>query len=154
MKERKWSHSVVSDSLWPPWTVASRLLHPWDFPGNNTGLGYHFLLQEEIFLTQGLNLDLPHCKQMLYRLSHQGSLMTEEIIGIPRWHSGKESVCQCRKLEIQGFTPWVRKIPLEEEMATHSSILAWKIPWTEESGGLLSMGSQRVEHSWVNIHSQ
>ena len=36
--------------------------------------------------------------------------------------------------------------PLEEEMATHSSILAWKIPWTEEPGGLESMGLQRVEH--------
>ena len=34
--------------------------------------------------------------------------------------------------------------PLEKEMATHSSILAWKIPWTEEPGGLQSMGSQRV----------
>ena len=34
--------------------------------------------------------------------------------------------------------------PLEEEMATHSSILAWEIPWTEESGGRQSMGSQRV----------
>jgi len=34
--------------------------------------------------------------------------------------------------------------PLEEEMATHSSTLAWKIPWTEESGGLQFMGSQRV----------
>ena len=36
--------------------------------------------------------------------------------------------------------------PLEKEMATHSSILAWKIPWTEENGWLLSMGSQRVGH--------
>ena len=34
--------------------------------------------------------------------------------------------------------------PLEKEMATHSSILAWEIPWTEEPGGLQSMGSQRV----------
>ena len=37
--------------------------------------------------------------------------------------------------------------PLEKEMATHSSTLAWKIPWTEGSGGLQSMGSQRVGHS-------
>ena len=37
--------------------------------------------------------------------------------------------------------------PLEEEMATHSSILAWKIPWTEEPGRLQSMGSQRVGHN-------
>ena len=36
--------------------------------------------------------------------------------------------------------------PLEKAMATHSSILAWRIPWTEESGGLQPMGSQRVEH--------
>ena len=39
--------------------------------------------------------------------------------------------------------------PLEKEMATHSSILAWKIPWTEEPGRLQSMGSQRVGHDWV-----
>ena len=43
---------------------------------------------------------------------------------------------------------WVRSLgwedPLEKEMATHSSILAWKISWTEEPGGLQSMGSQRV----------
>ena len=38
-----------------------------------------------------------------------------------------------------------REDPLEKEMATHSSTLAWKIPWTEESGGLQSMGSQRVD---------
>ena len=36
--------------------------------------------------------------------------------------------------------------PMEKEMATHSSILAWRIPWTEEFGGLQSMGSERVRH--------
>ena len=45
--------------------------------------------------------------------------------------------------------PWVQD-PLEEEMATHSSILAWKkIPWTEESGGLQSTGLQKVRHNRV-----
>ena len=39
-----------------------------------------------------------------------------------------------------------REDPLEEEMETHFSILAWKIPWTEEPGGLQSMGLQRVGH--------
>ena len=43
--------------------------------------------------------------------------------------------------------------PLEEEMATCSSILAWRIPWTEEPGGLQSMWSQRVRHNWLNTHS-
>ena len=45
---------------------------------------------------------------------------------------------------------WVQPLggedPLEEGMATHSSILAWRIPWTEEPGGLQSVGSQRVRH--------
>ena len=48
---------------------------------------------------------------------------------------------------------WVRSLgredPLKNEMATHSSILAWRIPWTEEPGGLQSTGSQRVGHDWV-----
>ena len=39
--------------------------------------------------------------------------------------------------------------PLEKDMATHCSILAWNIPWTEEPGRLQSMGSQRVRHNWV-----
>ena len=39
-----------------------------------------------------------------------------------------------------------REHPLEKEMATHSSILAWRIPWREETGGLQSMGSQRATH--------
>ena len=39
--------------------------------------------------------------------------------------------------------------PLEKEMATHSHILAWKIPWVEEFGRLQSMGSQRVGHDWM-----
>ena len=48
---------------------------------------------------------------------------------------------------------WVRSLgwedPLEKEMATHSSTLAWRIPWREEPGRLQSMGSQRVGHDWV-----
>ena len=52
---------------------------------------------------------------------------------------------------------WVRSLgwedPLEKEMATHSSILAWRIPWTEEPGGLQSKGSQRVGHDWATSHS-
>ena len=46
-----------------------------------------------------------------------------------------------------------REDPLEKEMATHSSTLAWRIPWTEEPGGLQSTGSQGVRHDWAaSIH--
>ena len=44
--------------------------------------------------------------------------------------------------------------PLEKEMTTHSSILAWEIPWTEEPGGLQSMGSQRVRHNLATEQEQ
>ena len=43
--------------------------------------------------------------------------------------------------------------PLKEEMGTHSRILALKIPWTEEAGGLLPMGSQRVRHDSAHMHA-
>ena len=58
-------------------------------------------------------------------------------MGLPRWLSGK-------RIHLSMQEMWVRSLgqeyPLEEEMATHSSILAWRIPWTEETGGLQSMG--------------
>ena len=43
------------------------------------------------------------------------------------------------------FDPWGGEFPLEEGMATHSRILAWRIPWTEEPGGLQSVGSKKLD---------
>ena len=57
---------------------------------------------------------------------------------------GKASTCKCGR---PGFDPWVREDPLEKEMATHSTVLAGKIPWTENSGELQSTGSQTVRYS-------
>ena len=53
---------------------------------------------------------------------------------------------------MQDMQVWslARKNPLEKEMATHCSILAWEIPWTEKSGGLQSMGLQRIGHDWAD----
>ena len=64
------SRSVVSDSLRPEGWWPTRLLCPWNSPGKNTGEGSHSFLQG-IFPTQWLQLDLPHCRQILYSLSHQ-----------------------------------------------------------------------------------
>ena len=70
------------------------------------------------------------------------------------WHSGfpsgKESTCQCRRCRRRGFEPWVGKIPWRR---THSSILAQRIAWTEEPGGLQSMGSQKSQtHLSTHVH--
>ena len=65
------SHSV-SDSLQPHGLQPTRLFCPWGFPGKNTGVGFHALLQG-IFPTQGSNPGLLHCRQILYQLSYKGS---------------------------------------------------------------------------------
>ena len=90
MKVTRWkwkcSRSVVSNSLWSyRLYVAARILSPWDFPGKNTGVGCHFLLQG-IFWTQRLNSGLPHFGQALYHLTWQmvftfGILSFELLIG-------------------------------------------------------------------------
>ena len=79
---------------------------------------------------------------MLYRRS---LLVTYYMYG--GGTSGKEPTSLCKRGKRCGFDPWVRKIPLEEGIATHSSILAWRIPWTEAPALLQSMGLQRVGHN-------
>ena len=72
--------------------------------------------------------------------------------GFPGGSVDKESMCNagdsCSTGDL-GFIPWVQKIPLEKEMATHDGIVAWRISWTEEPGRRQSMESQRVGHDWV-----
>ena len=74
----------------------------------------------------------------------------------------RNSIDMTASLVAQTVTPaaletWVRSLgwedPLEEGMAINSSILVWEIPWTEEPGGLQSMGSQRVGHDWATKHT-
>ena len=77
-------------------------------------------------------------------LVHHSLLQTSSVaLWLPWRLRGKEAACQCREL---GFDPLGQEHPLEEEMATHSSIPAWKIPRTEEPGRLQAIGSQ---NSWT-----
>ena len=68
------------------------------------------------------------------------------INGLSWWLRWWRICLQCRW---HGFDPWGREDPLEKGMVTHSSIFAWRIPWTEEPGGLQSMGLQRVG-TWLS----
>ena len=70
-------------------------------------------------------------------------VVQRNLKGRPWWLGWERTRLQCQR---PGFDPWVGKIPLEKEMATHSGILAWRIPWTQEPRGLQSVGSQRVGH--------
>ena len=67
------------------------------------------------------------------------------LVIFPGGASGKEPACQCRRHKRLRFDLG-QEDPLEEGMATHSSILDWRTPWTEEPVRLQSMGLQRVRH--------
>ena len=88
-----------------------------------------------------------HCAQM----TKTGYLFVDRyygILGLSKWHNGKESACQCRSHRRHRFDPEVRKIPWRRKwQSTLYSCL--KIPRTEEPSGLQSMGLQRVRHDWV-----
>ena len=102
-----------------PWTVAHQAPLSVGFSRQEYWSGLPFP-SPGIFLTQGSNPGLPHCRQMLYCLSHRAS----------------SSMTQVQSLD--------QDDPLEKEKATHSSVLAWRIPWTEESGGLQSKASDTI----------
>ena len=74
------------------------------------------------------------------------SMMSSDPRGFPDGASGKEPTCQSRKLKKICVLSQDLEDPLEKGMATHSSILAWRIPWAEELGGLKSIRSQSVRH--------
>ena len=109
-------------------------------------------LLQGIFPTQGSNPGLPHCRWILYQLSHKGS--PSYVI------CGTSQVAQwwriCLPMQ-EMLEMWVWSLgwedPLEKEMAAHCSILAWRIPWTEEPGQLYSLVLQRVRHDWMTEHA-
>ena len=81
--------------------------------------------------------------------------------GLSPWTSGA-LIYACQACQMVNNLPAMRETqvqslgredPLEKGMATHSSILAWSMPWTEEPAGLPSVRSQRVRHDWVNLSS-
>ena len=116
---------------------------------SNTGVGSLFLLQR-IFPTQELNQGLLHCRWILYQLIYQGSPLKQLLVfhcvikGLPCCLSGKESTAM---LEI-----WVQSLgqenPLEKEMVTHSSTLAWKNPMDGEAW---QATVHRVAKSWTRL---
>ena len=87
-------------------------------------------------LVQGLTSTRSQLCLLIIKQSLKESLVAQMVKNLPAMQE-----TQVRSLG--------QEDPLEEEMATHSGIVAWRIPWTEESDGLQVMGSQRVGHNWV-----
>ena len=169
------SSSVLSDSLRPRGLQPARLLCLWDYPGKSTGVGSHALLQGA-FPTQETNpclLHLLRCRRILYPLSRLGSL-THVAVCQPGLHRHRHCCCSCHVCAFQyacvmlwaslvaqmiksppsvqetQVQPLGREDPLEEEMATCSHILDWRIPWTEEPGGIQYVCLRAGIHSPFN----
>ena len=106
----------------------------------------------QIFLAVACKLHLSFYRWMQTQVSKLVTVLGKCLLRSSLWVSAtllaalvaqKVSCLQCRRPQ---FHLWVSRIPLEKGMSTHSSILAWRIPRTEEYGGLQSMGSRRVRH--------
>ena len=146
-----------------PWVNGSYTLN-YNFPGQNTRVSCHSLLQG-IFPTKGSNPGLLNCRQILVYDSPLNFLflsIKEFSLPLP------EGTCVWLTMIAEGglcadfstaqmvknppaMQTWAPSLgqedSLEKEMAIHSSILAWRISWTEKPGRLHSMGSQRVGHN-------
>ena len=126
------SHSVMPDSLGPHGLQPTRLLCPWDFPGKDTGVGFHSLLQG-IFPTQGANPGLLHCRQILYWLSYKGSpnlllatLEFPQAPSCPVCFPSLPSSLYCWNLRMLSTCLW-------------ETLLAWQVPGLSS---LLFMGEK------------
>ena len=127
----------------------------WDLP--RPGIEPMSLVLQSRLLTRRTTREVHHHAFYWNILNLKRGTMTYHLAkvighcGLPAWLSGKESTSQCRRWKKREFDPWAGKIALEKEMATHSSILTRRIPWTEEPGGWKSMGSQRSQTQLINL---
>ena len=118
-----------------PYLVGKYNLYSWC---SNFWMSYHLSKCENQYSRGSCSVKL------LFQKTSQENTAIRERLGVPGGPSGKEPACQSRRCKAYGFDPWIRNIPLEEGMATHSSVLAWRIPGTKEPLGLQSIGSQGV----------
>ena len=133
------------------WVLAPGWNPEW-FPSRSPGEGNDYSKESDTTEWLSTQVFLPgefHGLRSLVGYSPWGckeSNMTEQFtlsLGFPGGTSGKEPTCQWsrEKMRVQSLG---QEDPQEKGMITHSTILAWRIPWTEEPGGLQSTGSQRI----------
>ena len=109
---------------------------PAEPPGKPKNIGVDSLLQQ-IFPTQESNWGLLHCRSILYQMNYQGSYEWASLIA-----QSVKNLPAMKEIQVRFLG---QDDPLEKEMATHSSILAWRILWAEDPGRLQSMGSQESD---------
>ena len=158
---RTLTHSVLS-GVWTPWRGLCNSWGSTEGSGSRTccydPCGRYRLIwgcrgNEWIQVCSLQSTRPPHAATAHWNKAHLKRAVLSGCQELPRRRQCKESACQCRRPRHR-FSSWVRRIPLEQEMATRCSILAWEMPWTEEPAGLQSRGSQRVRHDWGAQHTR
>ena len=133
------SGSLTRDQTWAPaWGLQEIVTGPLGKAHDCFRLCFHLLTQDAQVLpspaplpqVEGSLLVLPACQ------------IAAEVVAAASPRYGGSVVKSLPAMQRCGFSPWVRKIPVEEGMATHSSILARRIPWMEEAGRLYSLWSR------------
>ena len=137
-----------------PWTVAYQAPPSTGFPRQQCWNGLPFPSPGNL-PDPGIEPSLLHWRQTLYCLNHQGGLETQTMSFLNTlslgwsWASfiaqSVKNLPAMQETQVR-FLGW--EDPLEKEMATHSSILAWRIPWTEEPGRLQSTGCPTKSWTW------
>ena len=126
------------------------LLCPWDFAGKRTGVGCHFFLQR-IFPIQGFNPGLPHCKQTLYRLSHQKSLDSilkgRDITFLTKIHMVKAMIFPVVMYGCESWT--IKKTDCQRTDAF--KLWCWRrvsrVPWTARRSNQSTLKEINLEYS-------
>ena len=137
----KWNSSVVSDSLWPHGLQPTRLLHPWESPGKNTAVGYHFLLQG-IFPTQG-------------------SILCWQVSSWPLAPSGKPKSKKEKILTSESVKGWIRSLlgtrseawwgcPDETPGSVQPASLPCMWPWTAKAWDPIPEAAQQTQQKKVH----
>ena len=133
------------------------LTGPWNFPADKAWFlfcrSYWNLIFKVTVLIVHRKKYIPNAQCCFLKIFFPWTLNIEhfpKIIlndGLPRWCSGEESTCHLQEVQEKWIWSLDWEDALEKEMATHSSILAWKVPWTEEPSRQF-IGLQRVGHNW------
>ena len=169
MKSESESISVKSDSLWP-----HELYGPWNFPGQNTGVGSLSLLQR-IFPTEKLNqglLNETHEIKHLFLVGETFKIIVEIrkistkyintqhnvlilyiihcIFGLPRWLSGEKSTCQWEDTE-ESINPWIRKITWRRKWQPTPVIMPGRSHGERSLEGYRPWSHKSVGHNWAQV---
>ena len=145
----------MSDSVRPHGQQPTRLLCPRDSPGKNTGVDFHVFLQKWNTIIEKKSVLFSELRTQFSEMEDSVNLLSLSMVinsALSMWNfQASFKGGNCWGPEKTDLTFTFHFHALEKEMATHSSVLAWRIPGTGEPGGLPYVALHRVGHNWSDL---